>query len=839
MSDEPRMLRWRVRVLATAGALLVALAAASAPRPTPLQQANALLARMTLDEKISLAADGSAGVPRLGIPGLAMADGPNGVRPGPPSGTAFPTAEIVAASWDSALAARFGTALGAEAAGKGFNLLFAPTVNILRTPRWGRAAETLGEDPFLAGRIVAAEIQGMQNQHVIAQVKHFAANNQEIQRTGNPFGVPLLSPAVNVLVSERALQEIYYPAFKAAVQEGGAASVMCSYPQINGLYACQNPATLGALKHDWGFTGFVGPDAILAVRDTLAAINAGVDNFQLGGVGLPPVQVLHQVAMERLDDMVRRILSAMFSVGLFDPPAPGVVGTPEHRALAAEIAASGSVLLKNDGHVLPLGPGVGSIAVIGYDAGPGTQTAEGGSASVVGGPVVTPLDAITARAGQGVQVHYAPGTLGVVPLPTVPAGVLTPSSGSGPGLLGTYYASMDGSGSALGAFVSPTLDFATALIPGAHSARWTGTLTTTTTGTHRFSLEHAGVARLSIDGQLVASGDNEGLGPVLGLLGAPPQTFQGLASLTPVKPSSITLEYSVGSAVVGSPLHLGWQPPDPTLVAAAVAAARASDVAVVFANDVTGEGMDRSSLALPGDQDGLIAAVAAANPRTIVVLHTAGPVLMPWLAQVAAVIEAWYPGERTGDAIAALLFGDVNPSGRLPMTFPADETQGPAKTAAEYPGTNGAVHYDEGIDVGYRFYDRAGEQPLFPFGHGLSYTSFALDRLRLTRRHGGTIHVSVRVTNTGARAGAEVVQLYVGFPDSTGEPPSQLEGFAKVFLKPGQRHRVRMTLRPASFAVWSTAEGAFVVQPGVYALRVGTSSRDLPLGASVELRSGR
>jgi beta-glucosidase len=832
------------RFLAAAVAV-VALAAGrptiAAPGQTAVERANALLAQMTLDEKISLAASGDAGIPRLGVPPLVASDGPNGVRLGTPNVTAFPNAQILAASWDRALARRFGTALGAETAGKGFNLLFAPTVNILRTPKWGRAAETFGEDPYLAGQIAAAEIQGIQGEHVIAQVKHFAANNQEIGRLGNPLGVPLFSAAVNVIVSERALQEIYFPAFKAAVQEGQAASVMCSYPRINGLYACQNPSILGTLKNAWGFLGFVGPDAILAVRNTAAAINAGTDNFLLGGIGASPLQVLRQIASERLDDMVRRILTAMFSVGLFDAPNTGspdaVVSTPEHRALSTEIAARGTVLLKNDGDVLPLTGAVHSIAVVGYDAGPATQTMEGGSAAVVGGPVVTPLAGITARAGQGVTVTHAPGTLGVVPLAIVPADVLSPSSGSGPGLFGAYYAGMNPGGSPLGAFVSPTLDFDTALPTGAHSARWTGTLTPTATGTYRFSLGHGGVARLFVDGALIASGDTEIFdGASIGLGGSPALTSQGLASLTAGVPVPITVEYSIGSSFTGSALHLGWQPPDPTLVAEAVAAASAADVALVFVNDVTGEGMDRSSLALPGDQDRLIEAVATANPRTIVVLHTAGPVLMPWLSQVAGVLQAWYPGQESGNAIAAVLFGDVEPSGRLPMTYPVGEDQGPATAPAQYPGVNGVVSYDEGIYVGYRYYDQFAQQPLFPFGYGLSYTSFSLDRLRVGRRHGGRYRVSVRVTNTGHRAGAEVVQLYVAFPASADEPPNQLRAFAKVSVAAGRRKRVRMALDRSSFATWSTADVAWVVEPGEYRLRVGTSSRDLPAEASVVLQ---
>jgi beta-glucosidase len=804
------------------------------------QRARDVVAQMTRDEKIALAATGTAGLPRLSIPALSFSDGPNGVGHGATDVTAFPNAEVVAASWDRSLARRFGTALGAEAAGKGINLLFAPTVNILRISRWGRAPETLGEDPYLAGRMVASEIQGMQAEHVIAQVKHFAANNQEIGRFGYPLGNPLLAPAVNVIVSERALQEIYLPAFKAAIQDGQAGSVMCSYPRINGFYACQNPSILGILKNDWGFTGFVGPDSTLAIRDTAAAIAAGTDNFGLGGVGVPAATALQQVDDTRLDDMAQRILTAMFRVGLFDHPSKGspsaVVSTPEHVALAREIGAAGTVLLKNDGDVLPLSGTVSKIAVIGYDAGSGTQRMEGGSAAVVGGPVVSPLDAITARAGAGTNVTYAAGTAGVLPLPIVPADVLTPSSGNGPGLYGTYYSTMDLSGSPVAAFVAPTLDSESILPGGAYSARWTGTMTASVTGTYMFSLEHAGIGRLYVDGQLIAYGDTEGYdSAALGFPGVPLLSFHGSATLTAGVAVPITVEYSLGASISGPALHLGWQLTDPTLMQAAVTAAAAADVAIVFVNDGAGEGMDRPTLSLPGDYDQLIAAVAAVNPRTVVVLHSAGPVLMPWLSQVAAVVEAWYPGQETGHAIADVLFGDADPAGRLAMTFPASMDQGPGTQPAEYPGVGDEVHYDEDVFVGYRYYDHFGQAPLFPFGYGLSYTSFALDRLHVGRRAHGKHIVSVRVRNTGARPGAAVVQLYVGFPAAIGEPPNQLKGFGKAFLKPGRKKRIRMVLDSSSFASWSGSAKAWTVGPGTYTVRVGTSSRDLPLSATITL----
>jgi beta-glucosidase len=793
-----------------------------------------VLAQLTLDEKVALAADGQDGVPRLGVPALNGSDGPNGVRGGGPGKTAFPNAQVLAASWDTALAERFGSAVGAEAAGKGFNLVLGPTVNILRTPKWGRAAETLGEDPFLAGQLAAAEIRAMQREHVMAEVKHFAANNQEINR----WGRAILQPAVNVLVSERALQEIYFPAFRTAVEQGRVASVMCSYNRLNGLYACENPALLGTLKDAWGFAGFVEPDALVAVRDPLAAANAGTDQFALGSFGSPPVDTaLRQISAERLDDMVRRILTAMFSVGLFDHPNTGhgdaVVSTPEHIRLAAEIGAQGSVLLKNDGPLLPLGSDVGSIAVIGYDAGSGTQMMEGGSPAVIGGPVVSPLDAITARAGDGTTVRYAAGTLGVVPLPIVPASVLTPSSGPGSGLFGTYYAGEDWSGTVLRTEVVQTLDAASVLGNGPRSARWTGTLTPPASGTYRFALDYAGIARLFIDGVLVASGHSEGLERLI--TGTPLITAQAFVPLSAGVAVPIAIEYAAGPSVVGSPLHLGWQPPDPAMLEEAVTAAAMSDVAVVFVNDVTSEGMDRDSLVLPGDQDALIAAVAAVNPHTIVVLHTSGPVLMPWLADVPAVIQAWYPGQETGHAIAAVLFGDVAPAGRLPMTFPASESQGPAQQPSQYPGIDDSVSYDEGIYVGYRYYDQNAQEPLFPFGYGLTYTTFALDGLEVVQHDDGSLAVSVAVTNTGGRAGAAVVQLYVGFPAAAEEPPNQLKGFTKVVLAPAATQRVTMRLDRSSLSAWDAETSQSVVHPGTYTVRVGTSSRDLPQEATVSV----
>jgi beta-glucosidase len=830
-----------------------AAAASSAPwlniRQSAERRAAELLGAMSLAQKLTLVASDSGGIPSLGVPPLRFIDGPNGIGDGSTHVTAFPDAVNIAASWDQSLAQSYGKALGAEAFGQGDTLLAAPTINIVRTPKWGRAAETLGEDPFLSAALAPPEIQGIQADHVIAQVKHFAGYNQEIGRLGEP----LAARAVSDHVSERASQEIYFPAFKAAVQQGRAASVMCSYNRINGLPACQNPTTLGQLR-GWGLRGFVGPDAGLAIRDSVAAARAGVDNFQLGSLpnsfGIPDGTTLGaavrsgRIPMSRLNDMAQRILLAMFAVGMFDHRPAGRassdVSTPAHLRLATRIAEEGTVLLKDSRHLLPLPAHAGSLAVIGQDAGASTRIEENGSPAVIPGPVITPLAGIRARAAPGTQISYTPGTLGTVQLPLVPSRVWWRVAGAPAGLDGSYYSGPDLHGLRSLARIDPTIDFLEHFAPpGAQSpkfgsVRWRGTLIPPSSGLYRFSLTMSGTARLYIGGRLIVDGDDEFFGGG-GYPGAGMITFQGLVNLRSGRPVPIRLDYSTGASVDGPALRLGWQPPNPTLLAAAVAAARRARVAVVFANDVTSEGMDRSSLSLPGDQDRLIEAVAAANPNTIVVLHTSGPVLMPWLSSVAGVLESWYPGQQSGAAIAATLFGDADPGGRLPVTFPASEQQGPTTLPPEYPGVNDVADYREGIYVGYRYYDKFGEQPLFPFGYGLSYTTFSLSGMTVRRSGGRTYTVTAQVENTGGRSGEAVIELYVGYPRAASEPPDQLKGFVKLRLGPGQTRTARFTLTAGSLATWNTIRRAWNLVPGRYRVLVGTSSRDLPLRSAVDV----
>ncbi len=855
------------RVSGLAAAIVFAVCASSAqagacrahpwcnPKLAPSQRAALVASAMTTAEKLALVARGTSGDARLGIPPLSALDGPNGIGEGSTHVTAFPDAETIAASWDRTIAGAYGDALGAEAAGKGLDLLYAPTVNIVRTPLWGREAETLGEDPFLTSALVAPEILGIQSHHVMAQVKHFAGNNQEIDR----FGQPLASTAISDQVSERALQEIYFPAFRTAIQQGHVASVMCSYNRINTVYSCQDPKTLGQLKA-FGLEGYVAPDAELAVRDDVTAVNAGVDNMVLGSintaVGHSELTILRNaynhgtLSAGRLDAAVRRVLTGLFAVGAVDHPPTGgqaaVVSTPAHRALATRVAEQATVLLKNRGGALPLSPAAGSIAVIGHDAGAGTQIEENGSPAVLHGPVIAPLAGIRHLVGSASRITYAPGTLGVVPLPDIPTSVLTPTGAQGHGVRARFFSGQSATGKPLAARLVRTVDFAskpTPLAPipnakGATAATWTGTLTPPSTGTYRFALKVSGVARLSIGGRLVVDANAEFSrgdlpGGVVSAPGGPIITFQGLADLVRNHRVPIRITYATGSSIGGAALQVGWARPDPSLQAAAVRAARRARVAIVFANDVSSEGMDRPSLDLPGDQNALIKAVSVANPRTIVVLHTAGPVLMPWLSKVAGVIEAWYPGQQSGAAIANTLFGRVDPAGRLPVTFPRTARQGPATQRAEYPGVGNLVQYSEGIFVGYRYYDRGHETPLFPFGFGLSYTTFRLSGLRVSHGADGAENATVSVRNTGRRVGAEVVQAYLEFPSAAGEPPRQLKAFTKVVLHPGGAATVRLPLPSASFTYFSSRRNAWITAHGRFRLFVGTSSRSLPLTAAI------
>ena len=806
-------------------------------------RASELLAALSTDQKIQLALGNFAALASFGVPALNADDGPDGLRN--PGTTAMPSGQALAATFDRALAFAYGQVVGSEARGEGFNEWLGPAVDIARTPLAGRQPEAEGEDPFLAGNTSAQVVLGAQRQHIIATLKHYTAYNQDWGRIGlenapNQFA---RGPAVNVAVSERALQEIYEAPFRTAVQQGGLDSVMCSYNQINGVPSCENPATLGDLKNGGGLKGFVVPDFGFAVRDPVAAALAGVDLPALPGApsGLTAADFTSgQIPAARLDDIDRRILFAIFDSGVFDYPLPAPpsaeVSTPEHQQVATQVAEASMVLLKNDHHLLPLSRKVHSIAVIG-PSGSDAVFVTGGSAGVplAPGQAVTPLTGITARAASArVNITSAQGSAGDVAAPAlVPSAALTPSSGTGQGLLGTYWGNGDFSGTPVLTRVDPTVDLsgAPSQTGALWSARWTGTLTPAETGLYRFSLAESGLATLKIAGQTFGPAYREATQFLVG----PHYVLQGAVRLTAGTPVPVEIDYSSISGLFSQEIHFGWQTPSQSGIPAAVAAARHADVAIVFANDAQGEGMDRSSLALPGDQDQLIEAVADANRHTIVVLNTGGPVLMPWLHKVDGVLEAWYPGQTFGTAIAAVLFGDADPAGRLPVTFPASDTQGPAPATQpqHYPGVNGVVSYDEGLDVGYRWYDATGQQPLFPFGYGLSYEHFAVSGVHASYNpHSGDATVVATVKNTSSLHGPATLELYLVSPAPAQEPPEQLKGYANVDLAPGHSKLVLFRLSPSDLAYYDLNSSRFTVAPGRYTVLVGTSSTELDHAAS-------
>ena len=735
-------MRYALSVAVATAVALSAFAQAQKPtyqdtsRPVP-ERVSDILSRMSLEEKVSLLAGSgwmeSTGVPRLGIPVIKMADGPMGIRNWTGSSavtsvegtspsftsTAFPAGICIAASWDPALARMEGTVIGREVKSIGRDMILGPTVNIQRTPLWGRNFESYGEDPFLSGNIAVGYIQGVQGEGVLASVKHFVVNNEEFERH-----------RIDVNVDERALHEIFYPAFEAAIQKGHVWTVMSSYNKINGTYAAQSPLLEQELYHAAGFSGFVISDWG-STYSTAPTVNAGMDLEMPGGPAmqrwiagpnprlagndggyLVPDKVLPLVKSGAIPEAdinrnAGRILTVIFESGLYDHPHLGGVpiDTPAQRAVALQAALEGTVLLKNEGSVLPLSPAaVHSLAVIGPSAAT-ARVGGGGSGLVFAKGVVTPLDGIRKRAGE------------------------------------------------------------------------------------------------------------------------------------------ISVKYALGVAMQGE------EQPDATpesrhkLIDEAVAVAKSSDVAVVFAGyswKLETEGKDRPNMDLPLGQDDLIQAVAAVNKKTIVVFNAGDSVtLTRWIDQVPGVIDAWYGGEEGGTAIANLIFGDANPSGKLPFTFLRKLEDSPS--FGNYPGTDLHVKYAEGIYVGYRYFDKHTETPpLFPFGFGLSYTTFALSDLRLPRTmvQGGEVAVTATVRNTGQRRGAEVVQLYLADPSApVDRPVRELKGFQRVDIAPGESKVVHFTLDRRALSFYSTAKHAWTAQPGRFEVSVGTSSKDLPLQRSFELLS--
>ncbi|NBM18587.1 beta-glucosidase [Streptomyces sp. GC420] len=782
---------------------------------------DALLARLTLDEKVSLlhgAKDpeglGQAGyvpgVPRLGIPPLRLADGPAGVRVAAPA-TALPAPVMLAAAFDPALARAYGRVIGREGRALRQDVLLSPMANLIRTPWAGRNFETFSEDPLLSADLVAAEIRGIQDEGLIATVKHFALNNQERDRE-----------TVDVHAAERTMHETELRAFEAAVA-AGTGSVMGAYNKVGGTWACENkPLLTGILRERWGFDGFVTTDWY-AAHSTADALDAGLDLEMPGGrhygAALKKAVQDGTVPEDRVDRAVRRLLTVLDRFGLLDDrkPARPARNPAAGARVALDVAVAGATLLRNEHGTLPLtGARARSIAVIG-PSGAVPFVSGGGSAHVVPDRARSPLDAVTerarraARAGEEVRVRYAVGEdIHGRPLP---ADVVSGDA--------------DLEGQEVGAGESRTYD-GTLTVP--EDAEWTLVV--------HYSGERP---RVLLDGtdlfpRLPGAGEFFSGGFAT-------YAADGLA----VRRRTLTLTSGAHRLRITAQ---GGDKGQVFRLRHITAATREADVAhavrlakearsvLLFAYEDASEGHDRTTLALPGHQERLIEAVTAANPRTVVVLNTSSAVTMPWLERTGAVLQMYYPGQEGAAATAAVLFGDTDPGGRLTQTFPAAEDRHPtAGDPLRYPGRDGREEYSEGVHVGYRWYARQRQKPLFPFGHGLSYTTFEYSGLEVAAAEDGGLKLSFSMLNNGPRAGIAVPQVYLGPSPDLGldQPERILAGYRRLELGAGERRTVGMRISPRTLSSWDDSRHDWVLGTGTRRLEVAESATAVRLGTTARV----
>ncbi len=792
------------------------------------ERAGDLLERMTLEEKVRMlhgvtdmgATGYIEGNDRLGIPPLMMEDGPVGVRRG--KATDFPASIGMAAAWDPALLDTAGRDIGDETRSKGRGVLLAPCMNIVRVPMNGRTFESYGEDPFLTSRMAVSYVRGVQSNGVIATPKHYAANNQEQDRMN-----------VSADVGELTLHEIYFPAFRASVVEAGALSVMPAYNRLNGGYCTENEYLMRELKGEWGFEGFTVSDWG-ATHSTVEAALAGLD-VEMPGSDYFGDELLNavkegKVSEDVIDDKVFRVLRAMLVSGLFDRPATTKdIDYEAHGEDALRIAEDGMVLLKNEG-ILPLDPrAAGSVAVIGAAA-KNPRYFGGGSASTDPVYTVSPYDALS-RVFSG--IIYAEGTE-LTDITPFSAECFTPSVGEGPGLYAQYYNNMNLSGEPALKRVDENVYFdwrQDSPGPGVNSdnfsVRWTGYLKVPE------SMEYE-IRAITDDGMRVWIG---GVKVIDEWKDQGAFEYTAKVRLEGNRAYEIRIEYydHTGGAVAkfGRTMTMDERIP---LMDEAKRAARGANVVLLFVQDDQTEGRDHD-LSLPYGQNELIKQIAEANPNTVVILNTGGPVLMgDWIDKVPAVLEAWYGGQEMGNAVTNILIGRVNPSGRLPVTFPAKVEDIPAfcyvsNPEEGYPGVNGRVKYAEGVYVGYRHYDARNIAPQFPFGYGLSYTTFECSDFRTSVNGTGYGSVSIAVRNSGGVEGKAVVQLYKRSP---GMDYKELIGFEKVSLMPGETKELVFAITPELLADYDESLD-LVMSPGTYDLVVGSSSRDVLCAGSAEI----
>ncbi|CAB4859110.1 unannotated protein [freshwater metagenome] len=840
---------------------------------------EALVASMTIDEKASLTAGAStwstAAIARLGIPEVFVCDGPAGARGPLIEGVGeqvrslnIPCGSALGATWNPALLEQLGDALGDQTRTKACRVLLAPTVNLHRAPLAGRNFESYSEDPLLTGKLAAAFVRGVQSHGVATTVKHFAGNEAEFERM-----------TIDSVIDERALRELYLLPFELAVREGGALGIMTSYNRLNGRYNAENRELLhDILRGEWGFEGFVVTDWF-AGGTAAGAADAGLDLEMPGPArfyGRKLGQAVHEglVAEHLLDGAASRLLSVFDRIGALDDEElpPIAIDRAEHRALARQAAAESMVLLKNQG-VLPLQlSDLRTIAVIGPNA-ERARIMGGGSAQLQPHYRISPLEALHARLGEHVTIVHEPGCDIDRTIAPISATQLDNGQG-GTGFLVEVFAGNDCDGDVVH---RTTLDDGKVLLlPGIDPTlprgpiafRATSSFTPTKSGPHIISMLQLGSACLSINGNVIFDG----------ITHPTPRgdAYFGLArkELTAEIPLRVGERYELDIEFVSTErswmqgVEIGCKPvPDPDMMDRAVAAAATADAVIVIVgtnNDWETEGHDRDTLDLPGRQAELIRRVSRANPNTVIVVNAGAPITTDWAVEAPAVLQAWFGGQEMSNALVEVLFGDTDPAGRLPTTFPTCIEHTPS--FGNFPGEHGQVRYGEGVLMGYRWYETRKLPVSFAFGHGLSYTSFALGTPTVSavsighaqlHTGAGTIDVSVQVTNTGTRRGAEVVQCYVGAVDPVVvRPLKELKAFQKVWLEPGETTEVTLTLDARSFSYWDPGNayrgdlnpspiGLFTdvpesprgwrIDPGSYCVHIGRSSADIAHTTNIEV----
>lgn len=793
------------------------------------QRVEDLLKRMTLEEKVEmLSGTGFESKPleRLGIPSLKMTDGPVGVRWD--QSVAFPASIMLAATFDTSLANRYGWALARETKAKGRNTILGPCVNINRVPHGGRNFESYGEDPFLTSRIAVSYVKGVQAEGVVATTKHFAVNNQETGRM-----------SINAKVDTRTLYEIYFPAFKAAVQEAKCEAIMCAYNRLNGPYCSENEMLLNTvLKKEWGFDGLVMSDWG-AVHSTEEVARYGLDLEMPGGDFLTkdklyPFIQKGKIKEGTIDDKIRRLLRVMLRMGYFDKE----LDTPEsndpaHRAVALDVARAGIVLLKNENNLLPLRTeSVKSIAVIGPNASL-LRTGGGGSSMVIPVTSESPLEGVK-RTFPDAEVSYAVGArlTGDVPAIESKYFFLPDDTTGAQGIRAEYFNNKELRGVPIMRRIDSSIAFrwgggspAEGFGEDHFSVRWTARLKTPVAGLYEITAASDDGIRVIVDGKVILDHWSD-------------HAVEARTAKIPLEAEKyydLTVEYyeNGGDAVA----LLGWTKPGENELPTAVAAAKKSDIVFLFAGNShyqESEGFDRPDIELPENQIALINEVTKVNPNTILILNAGAQAqLLPWINNVRALLWAFFPGQEGTKAIMEVMTGKTNPSGKLPFTIAKRWEEYPAY--GNFPGSEEEVEYREGLLVGYRHFDTKKVEPLYSFGEGMSYTKFQLLDIAVQPDKRKGYHVSVTIKNTGSVEGAEVIQLYIkDKKPKVFRPEKELKAFAKVSLAPGESKRITLKLNQSSFEYFNDKVHKWERSKGGYSILVGTSSKNIILSQDIQ-----